>query len=232
MTLKVVLEVAPKRAFASAIDWPGWSRAAKTPDEALEALLAYAPRYAPVARRAKTSFRPPATVRGVKVVERLTGGGGTEFGVPGSMAKSERDPLDAHDLKRMLALLRASWAVFDRVAAGAVGVELLKGPRGGGRDLPKIIGHVPEAEVAYLAQLGSRSPAAADEDPGRPMALLRRTFTDALTAIATGHPVADPRNTQKPWPPRYAVRRSAWHVLDHAWEIQDRSRRQVTEPRR
>ena len=223
MTLKVVLEVAPKRAFASALDWPGWSRGAKTPDEALDELLAYAPRYADVARRAKMSFRPPATVRGVDVVERLSGGGGTEFGVPSSIATSEREPMSTRDLKQLLALLRASWAVFDRVAAGAVGVELAKGPRGGGRDLPKIIDHVREAEVAYLAQLGSRAPASGDENPDRPMALLRRTFTEALIAVATGQPLANPRNTKKPWPPRYAVRRSAWHVLDHAWEIQDRS---------
>jgi hypothetical protein len=24
------------------------------------------------------------------------------------------------------------------------------------------------------------------------------------------------------WPARYYVRRAAWHVLDHAWEIEDR----------
>jgi hypothetical protein len=27
----------------------------------------------------------------------------------------------------------------------------------------------------------------------------------------------------KGWPPRYAARRIAWHALDHAWEIEDRS---------
>ena len=82
MGLRVVLEVAPKRSFASAIDWPGWSRSAKTADEAVEALLAYAPRYAKVAKRAKVAFSPPATARGVEIVERQEGGGGTEFGVP------------------------------------------------------------------------------------------------------------------------------------------------------
>ena len=214
MAIRVVLEVAPKKSFASALDWPGWSRGAKTDDEAIAALVAYAPRYAAVARRAKVTFHPPATVRGIAVVERLRGSGGTEFGVPGSIAKAEHEPLDARELKRQLALLRATWAVFDRIAAGAVGVELTKGPRGGGRELPKIIDHVREAEIAYLAQLGSRAP----EDPE----LLRRAFTAALTAVATGQPVADPRNTKKPWPPRYTIRRSAWHVLDHAWEIEDR----------
>ena len=93
MGLRVVLEVAPKRSFASAIDWPGWSRGAKTADEALETLLAYAPRYAKVAKRAKVAFSPPATVRGVEIVERQKGGGGTEFGVPSSTARSESEPI-------------------------------------------------------------------------------------------------------------------------------------------
>ena len=80
-----------------------------------------------------------------------------------------------------------------------------------------------EAEVAYLHQLGSRAPAADDEDPRRPMARLRRAFTDALAAVIAGEPPADPARTRTPWSPRYTVRRSAWHVLDHAWEIEDRS---------
>ena len=223
MTLSVVLEVAPKRSFASAIDWPGWSRGGRTEEEALEALLAYAPRYGAVAKRAKLAFRPPATTRGLDVIERIRGDGGTEFGVPGKPAAAENEPVSAADLRRLLALLQASWAVFDAAAEKAIGVELTKGPRGGGRELPKIIEHVREAEVAYLGQLGSRAPAAADEDPARPMALLRRAFAAALTAVATGQPVENPRNTRKPWTPRYTVRRSAWHVLDHAWEIQDRS---------
>lgn len=169
------------------------------------------------------AFRPPATTRGLDVIERINGDGGTEFGVPGKAAASERDPITAADLRRLTALLKASWSVFDAAARKAVGVELTKGPRGGGRELPKIVEHVREAEVAYLGQVGARAPAAADEHAARPMAKLRRTFADALTAVATGKPIANPRGTRKPWMPRYAVRRSAWHVLDHAWEIQDRS---------
>ena len=219
MATRVVLEVAAKRSFASAVDWPGWSRSGRTEDEALEALLAYAPRYSAVAKRAKVAFRPPATTRGLDVVQRIKGDGGTEFGVPGKAATAEDDPISAAELKRLIALLMASWSVFDAAARKAVGIELTKGPRGGGRELQKIIEHVREAEVAYLGQLGSRPPAGAGEDPSR----LRRTFTDALTAVATGRPIENPRRTKKPWAPRYAVRRSAWHVLDHTWEIQDRS---------
>jgi hypothetical protein len=225
MAIRVVLEVAPKKSFASALDWPGWSRGAKTPDEALEALVAYAPRYASVAKRARIPFDPPASSGDLEVVERLKGSGGTEFGVPGTPAAAEEDALRAADTDRLVTLLKAAWGAFDASARAAVGVELSKGPRGGGRDLDKIIGHVREAEVAYLGQLGSRSPDSSAEAPERPMAQLRRTYVTALRAVAAGDPVADTRNTKRPWSPRYAVRRSAWHALDHAWEIEDRSTR-------
>jgi hypothetical protein len=172
-----------------------------------------------VARRAAIGFDPDET----EVVERQRGGTGTEFGVPSAVADAERAPLRGADLERLAALLTAAWATFDASASAAGGVELTKGPRGGGRDLDKIIGHVREAEVAYLGQLGSRSPASADEPPDEPMKLIRGVFLETLAAIAEGRPLADPRRTQKPWPARYAVRRSAWHVLDHAWEIEDRS---------
>ena len=138
MRIRVVLEVAPKRAFASAIDWPGWSRGAKTPDAALEALLAYADRYAAVAQRARVRFARPAEAD-LEVVERLKGGSGTEFGVPSSVAKAEAAPLTPAERDRLLRLLRASWRAFDDAAAEAEGVTLTLGPRGGGRPLPNIM---------------------------------------------------------------------------------------------
>jgi hypothetical protein len=223
MTVRVVLEVAAKRSFASALDWPGWSRSGKSPDEALERLLAYAPRYARVARRAKVPFQPPASVEGLEVVQRVRGDGGTEFGVPGKPASAEEEGLTPKDLDRFAALLRASWVTFDSAARKATGVHLSVGPRGGGRNRAKIIDHVREAEVAYLWKLGSRAPSDSDEPAAQPMKLLRRTFLDALAAVAAGDEPADPSGARTRWPPRYAVRRSAWHVLDHAWELEDRS---------
>ena len=222
MAIEVVLEVADKRSFASALDWPGWSRSGRSPDEALERLLAYAPRYAQVARRAKVAFRPPATVAGLDVVQRLHGDGGTEFGVPGKPADAEERRLTPRDADRLAALLRASWATFDAAARKAEGVQLTTGPRGGGRSRAKISDHVREAEVAYLWKLGSRAPSASDEPATQPMKRLRRTFLDALAAVAAGDEPADPSGARTRWPPRYAVRRAAWHVLDHAWELQDR----------
>ena len=216
MSLRVVLEVAERKAFASALDWPGWSRGAKTPDEALQALLDYAERYAKVARRAKVAFSPPATVRGIEVVERLGGGGGTEFGVPSEPAAAEDDPLSARDVHRLLGLLEAAWATFDAAADGATGVTLRLGPRGGGRQVPKIVEHVREAEAAYLHQLGTKV-------AERGMAELRRDFVETFIARAEARDLPRPNKVKRPWGPRYAARRSAWHALDHAWEIEDRS---------
>ena len=213
--LRVVLEVAPKRAFASAIDWPGWARSGRTPDEAVDRLTAYAPRYASVARLARERFAARTLAAAVEVVERLAGGSGTEFGVPGTPARSEADGLGADELQRLIRLLRAAWRTFDRTAESARAARLRLGPRGGGRQVPKIVDHVREAEAAYVRQLGARS--ASTDLPA-----LRDAFVTALTARATGEPVESPSRVKMPWPPRYAIRRSAWHALDHAWEIEDR----------
>ena len=216
MAIRVVLEVTPKRAFASALDWPGWSRSGSTPDDALDALLAYGPRYARVAKRASIAFTSPKTVRGVDVVERLAGGGGTEFGVPGSAAAAEAELPTAREVDRLIGLLEAAWTTFDRAAAAAKGSSLRLGPRGGGRQVPKMTDHVREAEAAYLHQLGWKVPRDAT------MTSLRDAFVRAIRLRAGDEPLPEPNKVRRPWGPRYAIRRSAWHALDHAWEIEDR----------
>ena len=114
-------------------------------------------------------------------------------------------------LRRLVALVRAGWAAFDDVVAEAP-AELRKGPRGGGRDRDKIVDHVCGAEVGYAAQLRVklRQPAFGD-------AAALRKFRDAIVG-ALEKPAPDAR-----WPVRYAARRIAWHAVDHAWEIEDRS---------
>jgi hypothetical protein len=215
VTTVVYLELGKKRVFACALDWPGWCRSGKTEELALEALAAYAPRYAPVAERAGIAF-PAGAGEDPRVVERLPGSGGTDFGVPGELASGDAEPLGGRDAERHAALVTAAWAVFDEVAAGAP-AELRKGPRGGGRDRDKMIGHVLEAEAAYARMLGvkQRPPALDDRDA---IAALREAILAALRRPSDGTPPATKR-----WPPRYAARRVAWHVLDHAWEMQDRS---------
>ena len=222
MTVDAVLEVAAKRSFASAVDWPGWSRGGRSPDDAVAALVAYGERYAAVAERAGVPFDPPASVEEVAITERLRGGSGTEFGMPSTPARAEEEPIGG-DLDRLVGLLRAAWDTFDDAVAAADGRRLRTGPRGGGRDLARMIDHVRDAEGAYLSKLGSRAPAVSERPQRERLEALRAAFVDALTAIAAGEPVPTPSRTQKLWSPRYAVRRTAWHVLDHAWELQDRT---------
>jgi hypothetical protein len=221
MTVDAVLEVAAKRSFASALAWPGWSRGGKSPDGAIAALVAYGPRYTTVAQRAGLPFEVPDSVDAVAISERLRGGSGTEFGIPSTPALAEEEPI-GDDLGRLLALLRAAWDTLDEAVATAEGRRLATGPRGGGRDLARIVDHVRDAEVAYLSKLGSRAPATSDRPAAERLEALRGAFVEALIAIAGGEPVPTPSRTQKLWSPRYAVRRTAWHVLDHAWELQDR----------
>jgi len=210
--------------FASSIDWPGWSRGGRQELDALEALFSYAPRYAPVARRARLAFSEPDDVSELKVTERLRGNAGTDFGVPSLGPASDQEPMGEAEIERQLALLKAAWQTFDDVAARAEGVELRKGPRGGGRDLGKIRRHVSESEEAYLTQLGSRPPKPVRNDDDGGAVGLRDAMVEALTASVGGRPLANPSAPKRPWSPRYVLRRTIWHALDHAWEIEDRAR--------
>jgi hypothetical protein len=211
----VLLEVGKKRAFACALDWPGWTRAGKDEALALEALAAYVPRYAAVPEQAGIAF-PDRVGERLEVVERLPGDAGTEFGVPGAIADADAARTTRARAERLAALVQASWTVFDRVRAGAP-ASLRKGPRGGGRDRDKMVDHVLGAEAAYARKLGIRQPQPAIDDRVA-IAALREALLEVLRAPSDGSPPVP-----KGWPPRYAARRIAWHVLDHAWEMQDRS---------
>ena len=220
--IAVYLEVTPKRTFAGGIDWPGWCRSGRTEEEALEALVAYGPRYAKVVGKS-AGFTPPADTSGLKVSERLKGGPTTEFGAPAVAPRNDRRPLDAAELKRQTTLLQAAWRAFDAALARHAGVELRKGPRGGGRDQPRMASHVFGAEQAYLRQLGARPPKAHPNETDADLRTLRKAVVGALSARARDEPVDNPSATKRQWLPRYFVRRSAWHALDHAWEIEDRA---------
>jgi hypothetical protein len=213
--LRVVLEVGKKRVFASALDWPGWSRSGKTEEQALETLLAYAPRYAVVAEAAGVPFDPDDFGQ-PEIVERLPGSGGTDVGAPGARASSDSNRFAGEQAASQLALLEACWTVFDRVAAGAP-AALRKGPRGGGRDRDKVIDHVVSCDAGYASRLGvkRRQPAIADRAA---IAELREAVLAALRSAEDGQPLKE-----RGWPPRFAVRYIAWHALDHAWEIEDKS---------
>ena len=219
-SLAVVLEHGHKKVFAVARDWPGWSRSGKSDDEAVAALLAYAPRYARVVKAAGIKRSLPSADATPKIVQRLEGGSGTDFGVPGVSSREDTEPLTGAELKRQQAILEASWKAFDAMARKAKGKTLTVGPRGGGRTLAKMTAHLLDAEIAYLGQLGSRH--AKPEQNHDEIAQVRREALAALRARTAGRRLPNPRNTKRPWTPRYFIRRSAWHSLDHAWELEDR----------
>ena len=214
MAVRVYLEVGSKRVFASAADWPGWSRSGKDEAGALAALVAAGPRYRKVAERAGLKLEP-VDAGGLDVSERLQGSATTDFGAPGAIAESEARTLSPAEAERSEALLRACWELFDEVVAGAP-PELKKGPRGGGRDRDQIAEHVLGAEGAYATKVGLRlkPPSWRDRTAVSEWreALLEALRSDALEASR------DPKR----WPPAYAARRIAWHAVDHAWEIEDR----------
>jgi hypothetical protein len=213
----VYLEAGTTRVFACSLDWPGWCRRAKTDEEALDALATYAPRYAVVAKRAAVRFA--ATTPTFDVVETIPWLGGkafsyVDFGALGSAAQRDSEPLTAAQAKRLAALVGAAWGVLDDVVAAAP-LELRKGPRGGGRDRDAVFAHVIAAETAYARKLGVRHKEPHDREG---IAAVRAGIVGAITSARAGEPAVD-----KGWLPRFAARRIAWHVLDHAWEIEDRS---------
>jgi hypothetical protein len=220
--IPVYLEVGAKRVFAGAIDWPGWSRSGRDEEAALDALLAYGRRYRSAVRPAARDLIVPETPSALRVRERVEGNATTDFGAPGIPPAADARRLDASELERQVALLEGSWRAFDRAARAAKGAELAKGPRGGGRELQAIVGHVVGAEAGYLRALGRRYPGE-DALSGRDAGHVRQAVLDALAeAPRTGRVPEGPRGGKR-WTVRYFIRRAAWHVLDHAWEIEDRA---------
>ena len=214
-SLAVVLEVVPKKAFAIAIDWPGWARSGKDEEQAIEALADYSARYAAVARTAGVRFAATAADH-VDVVGTVDGGGATSFGVPYEVVEQDHEPLTKAQAARQGKLLAAAWTTFDDVVRHAP-ATLRKGPRGGGRDRDKIVEHVVAAEAAYGRSLGLAMKAPDWRDAAAVTAM-RDELLALLSAPSDGTPF-----TAKGWPSRYGARRVAWHVLDHAWEIEDKS---------
>jgi hypothetical protein len=218
-TIDVAVEVGAKRAFTCALAWPGWCRGGRDESSAIEALLAYGPRYAEVLRGTRLGFRTPASAR---VVERLEGDATTDFGAPGAAPSADAEPMTEADLRRAQSLLRAGWKAFDRAVESAEGQTLATGPRGGGRDLDRIVAHVLDAEGGYLSRIGTKL-GGSDGDAADMLEQARAVVLDALATVVRDGVPPSPRGGKR-WTPRYFVRRSAWHVLDHTWELEDRTR--------
>lgn len=212
--IAVAIEAAAKRTFASAVDWPGLARSGKTESAALQALAACLQRYAIVARSAGEDFAGAGLE--LDVVETGEGNASTEFGVPGRVTDADRRPTSAADAGRLTRLVAAAWSRLDEIAAAAP-ESLRKGPRGGGRDTLKIVEHALMADHAYAREMGLRLSAPTPDDRWS-IDELREAILAILRQPSDGSVLAD-----RKWTARYAAHRIAWHALDHAWEIEDRT---------
>jgi hypothetical protein len=213
--LRVILEVGKKRrVVAGAMDWPGLDRWGTSEERALDKLLSYVPRYAGVAARAGLggTFMQ---ARDVDVVERVTGSSSTDFwGIAHAPSEVEREVLSSTDLERRLDLLRACWVYFDDLSVH-VSRELRPGPGSAGRSRDQIVRHVYLNEPQWSRKVGVRNEL---EDVLTPDGLTthRLAYVDAIRAYnAEG-------KTARTWPIQFLIRRTAHHVMDHAWEMEDR----------
>lgn len=215
--LRVTLEVGPKnkKVVAVAPDWPGLERGAKTGEAAIQTLQSYLPRYATVAKLAGMAAEF-ATITNVDVVEQYPGTGSTDFwGISFGFSSIDWQQMSSGDLEREVTLMQACWTFFDGVR-GRVSAEMERGPRGGGRDRDRIVRHVVGVEQDWARKIGVRTPedAVVTDNDGL------KAYRDAYcTAIRTFHSEGKMART---WPLRYLIRHSAYHSMDHAWEMEDK----------
>jgi hypothetical protein len=219
MPVRTVIEHGPKdkRSVAFALDWPGWSRGAKIADLALDMLESYRVRYRPITGLAGMAHEFDASGP-LEVVEDKVGTGSTDFwGISFAPASSEQDPMGEAEFERAITLLRACWEFFDGVAA-RVSPEMRKGPRGGGRDRDRIISHTIRNESEdFATRVGLRIPEGAALTPDG-LRQHRETYVAAMRAYNAGE-FAQP---MKSWTLPFLIRHSAFHTLDHAWEMEDK----------
>lgn len=214
--MRVTLEKGPKgkKVAAVATDWPGLERGAATEGAALERVLAYVPRYAAVAKLAgmEAEF---AGITGVDVVERYGGTGSTDFwGISFAFSSIDHEAVSAEALERELTLMRACWALFDGVRS-RVSAEMQRGPRGGGRDRDHIVRHTLAVEGDWAKGIGVRTPLEAMETE-EGLNAHRDAYCNAIRALHSEGKMA------RTWPLRFLIRHTAYHTLDHTWEMEDK----------
>jgi hypothetical protein len=215
--VRVMIEMGRKKpvAVASAFDWPGWDRSGKGEEDALRVLETYRARYAPVAALAGLADEF-ARAGDPNVVERIEGIGMTDFyGLSMKPSTPEQEQMSDAECERKIALLRACWTYFDDVAS-RVSPELRKGPRGGGRDRDRIVEHVNANEIGnFSRKVGVTAPEEAWQNPAALRAYREEFAAKIRDANARG---PEARN----WTVQFVIRHSAYHVMDHAWEMEDR----------
>ena len=216
---RVTLEIGPKgkKVVAVAPDWPGLERGATTREEAIEKLRSYIPRYSPVAKLAEMDAKFDA-IRNFDVVEQYPGTGSTDFwGISFAFSSIDKQSMAAKELERELTLMRACWAFFDDVRK-LVSAEMQKGPRGGGRDRDHIVRHTFAAEQDWARMIGVTMP---DNTmlTAKGLKAYRHAYCEAIWDYHSQGRLA---GKMAKWPLRYLIRHTAFHTLDHAWEMEDK----------
>jgi hypothetical protein len=219
--LRVILEIGNKRrVVAAAVDWPGLDRWGASEDAAIERLTTYLARYERVAERAGMAAAFAAQ-RAVEVVERVPGSSSTDFwGIAHVPSNVERDVLSSAGLERRLALLQSCWTHFDEVAA-RVSAGLRPGARGGGWTRDEIVRHTYANESEQFSRkVEVRTPREVILTPDG-LVRHRRAYLDAIRSWNAAEKPA------RRWPIQFLIRRTAHHVMDHAWDMEDRDLRLV-----
>jgi hypothetical protein len=199
---------------AVALDWPGLERGAKTEEAALEWLQSYLPRYAQVAKLAGMDGEF-AALSTVDVIEHYLGTGSTDFwGISFAFSSIDRQDLSNGALERELTLMQACWAFFDDVH-GRVSAQMQKGPRGGGRDREHIVNHTIHTEQEWAKKVGVLTPQGT-RLPDEGLQAHRDAYCNAIRAFLAEGKMA------RTWPLRFLIRHTAFHTLDHAWEMEDK----------
>lgn len=212
--IQIVIERGKKKAVAYAPSWPGWSRGASSIEAAIERLASYADRYRGVADLAGLSDEFPSTPV-FDIVEEVPGRGMTDFwGISFVASTGEQGHMSESEWERKLALLQACWTYLDRVAA-KVSAELMKGPRGGGRDRDQVLNHIFGNERDWARMVGvERTDAAVLTKKG--LVRHREAYVRALREYnAVG-------KSPRTWRLQFLLRHTAYHVMDHAWEMEDK----------
>jgi hypothetical protein len=219
MPVSTVIDRGPKgkRTVAIAADWPGWSRGAKTRELALETLESYRERYRPIAALAGMA-QEFDEAGPLEIVEEKVGTGSTDFwGISFSPSSMEGDPMDESKLERGITLLRACWASFDAVAA-RVSPVMRKGPRGGGRERDEIIRHVFRVEsLDFAKHVGLEMP----DGPILAWEALQK-YREGFVAGMRAYNAGQVEKRMRSWTLPFLIRHSAFHTLDHAWEMEDK----------
>jgi hypothetical protein len=216
---RVTLEMGPKgkKVVAVAPDWPGLERGAKTREEAIERLRSYLTRYAQVAKLAELDAEFE-NIEKLDVVEEYPGTGSTDFwGISFAFSSIDRQAMSGNELERELRLMQACWAFFDAVRR-RVSTEMEKGPRGGGRDRDHIVRHTLYTEQGWAKMIGVLTPEEAMLT-GKGLKVHRAAY---CRAIRDYHAQDKPAGKMAKWPLRFLIRHTAFHTLDHAWEMEDK----------